>query len=191
MQLFIEAVYRELLAIYSRGKCPTEARQIGLTPGDLASYAIRQVIEHPECFTDKTVLHVANARSQNAFHDLRRRVKSDRGEGARGTREVINDGPVNKDKPKMGSVIQLIPDCHVPQDEWIEQEHHRGVLDRVMRLVPDPAAWRAFDLIVNDGLTQAQVARLLGVSTRTLIRKMNVIRRVTQENAIQVDWQAS
>jgi len=182
-------VYRDLLAIYSRGKYPAEARQLGLTPSDLASYAIQRVIEQPESFADRTPQHVANARAQNAFHDLRRRVKSDRGEGARGTREVVNDGPVNKHNPKLGSIIQLTPDSLVPQDEWVEQEYHRDVLDRIRRLVPDPVTWQALDLIANDGLTQAQAAQLLGVSTRTLIRKMTLLRRVAQEHAIQIGWE--
>lgn len=131
---------------------------------------------------------MANARAQNAFHDLRRRVKSDRGEGARGTREVVNDGPVNKHNPKMGTIIQLIPDSLVPQDEWVEQEYRRKVLNRMKRLVPDPVTWRALDLIANEGLTQTEAAGLLGVSTRTLIRKLNLLRKVAQENAVQIGW---
>lgn len=131
---------------------------------------------------------MANARAQNAFHDLRRRVKSDRGEGARGTREVVNDGPVNKHNPKMGTIIQLIPDSLVPQDEWVEQEYRRKVLNRMKRLVPDPVTWRALDLIANEGFTQTEAAGLLGVSTRTLIRKLNVLRKVAQENAVQIGW---
>ena len=169
---------------------PAEARQLGLTPGDLASFAIRRVIEQPDSFIDKSAQHVANARAQNAFRDFRRRVKSDRGEGARGTREVVNDGPVNKHNPKMGSIIQSVSDGLIPQDEWVEQEYHRQVIERMQRLVPDPISWQALDLIANDGLTQAEAARLLGVSTRTLIRKLTLLRRVAQENATQIGWES-
>ena len=183
-------MYRELLAIYSRGKYSVAARQLGLTPGDLASFAIQRVIEQPDSFIDKTAQHVANARAQNAFRDFRRRVKSDRGEGARGTRKVVNDGPVNKRNPKMGSIIQSVPDALVPQDEWVEQEYHRQVIERMRRLVPDSIVWEALDLITNDGLTQADAARLLGISTRTLIRKLTLLRKVAKENAIQIGWES-
>ena len=64
----------------------------------------------------------------------------------------------------------------------------REVLDRVKRLVPDAVTWRALKLMANDGLTQAQAAGLLGVSTRTLIQKLNVLRRVAQKSAIQIGW---
>jgi predicted DNA-binding protein (UPF0251 family) len=56
------------------------------------------------------------------------------------------------------------------------------------RLVPDPVTWRALDLIANEGLTQTEAAGLLGVSTRTLIRKLNILRKVAQENAVQIGW---
>ena len=63
---------------------------------------------------------------------------------------------------------------------------HREVLNRVKQLVPDAVTWRVLNLMANDGLTQAQAAGLLGVSTRTLIQKLNVLRRLAQENAIQI-----
>jgi predicted DNA-binding protein (UPF0251 family) len=50
--------------------------------------------------------------------------------------------------------------------------------------------WEALDLITNDGLTQADAARLLGISTRTLIRKLTLLRKVAKENAIQIGWES-
>jgi predicted DNA-binding protein (UPF0251 family) len=58
------------------------------------------------------------------------------------------------------------------------------------RLVPDSIVWEALDLITNDGLTQADAARLLGISTRTLIRKLTLLRKVAKENAIQIGWES-
>ena len=185
---FVEDVYLELLRIYSRKKYRALARRLGLSPQDCAEYGIRRVVTHTEEYLDRSPLHVANARAENAFWDLCRRERVDRGEGARGTREVVGDKPINPDSPQRGSIIEGIPSWETPQEDFIDREYYRGVLLKLKALTDDQVAWVGLWLTSVEGLTHGEAALRLGVARRTLWRRVDAVKKIARENQSSLGW---
>jgi RNA polymerase sigma factor (sigma-70 family) len=186
---FIEEVYTALLNIYGRSKYRSRAQALGLSPHDLAAFAIKRVITHTDEYLDKSPQHVANARAENAFNDLCRRQRADRGEGARGTRVVDNDYPVNPNDPDSDSFIEQIPDPNDPLDEWMCREYYSQMLEKLRKLIADDVAWRGFLMTEIDGLTQAEAARQLGVSRETLNRLLRKAREIAMKYREELGWE--
>lgn len=185
---FVEEVYAELLKIYRRQKYRELARRLGLTPFDLAEYAIRRVVLETEEYLHRSPLHVANSRAANAFYDLCRRERVDRGEGARGTREVLGQEPVNPNDPYSGSWVDFIPAAHNPQDELVNRGYYRSVLLKLRAIVVDDLAWSGLWLTAVEGYTSEEAAMKLGVSRKTLWRRIKALQRSAQDRYEDLDW---
>lgn len=185
---FIEEVYITLVSIYGRSKYRSRAQALGLSPQDLAAFAIKRVITHTDDYLDKSPQHVANARAENAFNDLCRRVRADRGEGARGTRVVDNDYPLNPKDPGSGTLIGSIPEASDPYEELMRRDYYSQMLDKIRRLITDHIAWQGFLMTVIDGLTQAEAAKQLGVSRETLNRALGKAREIAMKYREDLGW---
>lgn len=185
---FVEEVYAELLKIYRRSKFREPARLLGLTPFDLAEFAIRRVVMKTEEYLHRSPLHVANSRATNAFYDLCRRERVGRGEGARGTREVVGQEPVDKNNPQSGSWIDFIPAAYNPQDQLVDRGYYRSVLLKLRAIVADELAWSGLWLTAVEGRTAEEAAMMLRVSRKTLWRRMDALQRCAQARFTELGW---
>ena len=174
---FVEETYHALVKIYSLkfGK----ANPYGYTARDIASYAIEKVLRDPAKFMKRTPQHAANAIAKNALQDFWRRQRAQRGQGARNTREVIGDEPVNPDDAGAGTVLDKVTDTIVDPEEWIEREHQQGVIRDVQSLM-SPIAFDGFYLTQIEGLDQAEAAEVLGVTREYLNRQMRAATKKIQ-----------
>ena len=174
---FVEETYAALVKIYSikLGK----ANPYGYTAYDIASYAIEKVLRKPTKYMKRTPQHAANAIAKNALQDFWRRQRAQRGQGARNTREVIGDEPVNPDDAGAGTVLDRVADTIVDPEEWIEREHQHGVIKDVQALM-SPLAFDGFYLTEIVGLDQGQAAEVLGVSRAYLNRQMRAATKKIQ-----------
>lgn len=185
---FVEEVYAELLKIYRGRKYRELGGRLGLTPFDLAEYAIRRVVLQTEEYLHRSPLHVANSRAANAFYDLCRRERVSRGEGARGTREVVGQEPVNPNDPHSGSWVDFVPAAHNPQDELVNRDYYRSVLLKLRAIVVDDLAWSGLWLTAVEGYTAEEAAMKLGVSRKTLWRRTKALQRSAQDRHDDLGW---
>ena len=174
---FVEETYHALVKIYSLkfGK----ANPYGYTARDIASFAIEKVLRDPAKFMKRTPQHAANAIAKNSLQDFWRRQRAQRGQGARNTREVIGDEPVNPDDAGAGTVLDKVTDTVVDPEEWIEREHQQGVIKDVQSLM-SPLAFDGFYLTQIEGLDQGEAAEVLGVSRAYLNRQMRAATKKIQ-----------
>lgn len=174
---FVEETYAALVKIYSLkfGK----ANPYGYTAQDIAGYAIEKVQRDPAKYMQRTPQHAANAIAKNSLQDFWRRQRAQRGQGARGTREVIGDEPVNPDDAGAGTVLDKVADTIVDPEGWIEREHQRGVIKDVQSLM-SPIAFDGFYLTQIEGLDQSQAAAVLGVTREYLNRQMRAATKKIQ-----------
>jgi len=173
---FVEETYAALRKIYSHDG---NANRNGYTALDIASYAIEKVLKNPTKYMMRTPQHTANAIAENALKDFWRRQRAQRGQGARGTREVIGDEPIDADDAGAGTVLDNVTDTIVDPEEWIEREHQHGVIKDVQSLI-SPLAFAGFYLTVIKGLDQGQAAKVLGVSRAHLNRQMRAATKKIQ-----------
>ena len=181
---FVEATYRELRRIYKRQH--SKANRLGLKTNDLANYAINKVIANLDKFMLRTPLHCANAVAKNAFKDLVRRELAQRGHGARGTRTVIGDVPVNHEDPAAGSVIDNHGGGLDDPDSWVERDHRQTVLGEVSELISQ-LAFDGFVLTTINGLSQGEAAEVLDVSRTHLNKEMKKATRLLQGLGVSYD----
>jgi len=181
---FVEETYAALVKTYSLKF--GNANPFGYTAHDIASYAIEKVLRDPTKYMKRTPQHAANAIAKNALQDFWRRQHAQRGQGARNTRKVIGDEPVNPDDAGAGTVLDKIVDPTADQDEWIEHEHRQGVIKDVQSLI-SPLAFAGFYLTEIEGLDQGEAAAVLGVSRAHLNRQMRAATKKIQALATSYD----
>jgi len=175
---YVEETYAALVKTYSLKF--GNANPFGYTAHDIASYAIEKVLRNPtKYYMKRTPQHAANAIAKNALQDFWRRQHAQRGQGARNTRKVIGDEPVNPDDAGAGTVLDKIVDPTADQDEWIEREHRQGVIKDVQSLI-SPLAFAGFYLTEIEGLDQGEAAEVLGVSRAHLNRQMRAATKKIQ-----------
>ena len=174
---FVEETYHALVKIYSLkfGK----ANPYGYTARDIANFAVEKVLRDPVKYMKRTPQHAANAIAKNSLQDFWRRQRAQRGQGARNTRVVIGDEPVNTDDADAGTVLDTVADTIVDPEEWIEREHRRGVIDDVQSLM-SALAFDGFYLTEIEGLDQGQAAEVLGVTREYLNRQMRAATKKIQ-----------
>jgi DNA-directed RNA polymerase specialized sigma24 family protein len=186
-EAFVEAVHRALGQIYRRPHFRSMARQFGLLPDEIIHEVMMPIFKNPAKFMAHTPYHVANRMAKSRFMSLRRKEMSQRGQGSRGTREVVGDEPVNAPAPGMGSVIDRVSGSLGDSETWVEQDHYKTVLQKLEPLISN-TAWKALWLTEIEGLTQAEAAHQLGVCTRTVIRAINRARAIAHANRDEIGW---
>ena len=181
---FVEKTYAALVKIYSR----EPAHPYGYTAHDYAGFAIEKVVRDPVKYMTRTPQHAANAIAANSAEDFRRRQLAQRGHGARNERVVIGDEPIYQEGEEVGSVLGNVAGTVVDAEQWIEDEHLRGVIADVQSLM-SPLAFEGFYLTVIEGLDQAAAAKVLGVSREHLNREMNAAKKEIQALGISYrEW---
>ena len=169
---FVEATYRALQKViaYKFAK----KNLYGQQPDDIANFAIEKVIKRVEYYMRKhqSPLHAANAIATNAFIDSVRREWAQRGHGARGTRKVVGDQPINRDEPDGASIISEHDGMIVDPEAWIDEDHCEQLIAKIREVV-SPLAFEGFVLTEIHGLTQAQAAERLGCGREHLNREMS------------------
>jgi len=185
---YVEQTYRAMQKIIARKF--RKANLMGQQFDDIANFAIEKVVKDVDVFMRKypSPLHCANAVATNAFLDSVRRERAQRGHGARGTRTVVGDVPINPSKPDKGSVISNHIGEVVDPEAWIEQEHLCEMLGEVQEVMSH-LAFSGFYLTEIEGLTQAQAAKQLKVSLGHLNREMNSARRQLNEMRTRKNWE--
>jgi len=170
-QRFVEATYQALLKIYSRKFA--NANVYDLQAADVAGFAIEKVLMNVEKYLKRgrTPLHTANAIAENAFLDMLRRQRVQRGQGARNTRTVLGDVPISSEEPDLGTILENLPGEVIDPEAWIEEDHRKKVIADVQELMSE-LAFNGFVLTAVHGLTQDAAAAALGVSRCHLNREM-------------------
>lgn len=130
--------------------------------------------------------HAANAIATNSFIDSIRRELAQRGHGARGTRAVIGDNPLNRDEPGAGSVIDNVSADIANPDRWVDDEHRDLVIAEVRELIP-ALAFEGFVLTAINGYTQDEAAEILGVTRCHLNKVMRKATRLLQRGGVSYD----
>lgn len=181
---FVEQTYRALQRIYKRQHA--KANRFGLKPNDVANFAIKIVIANLDKHMRRSPLHCANAVATNAFKDLVRRELAQRGHGARGTRTVIGDEPVNREDSGAGSVIDNYGGGLDDPDSWVERDHRQTVIGEVSELISQ-LAFDGFVLTTINGLTQGDAAKQLGVSRTHLNKEMKKATRLLKSLGVSYD----
>ena len=184
---YVEAVYAHLCKAF--GHKIAKANQYGLQPHDIAGFAIEKVINNIALYQAryKTPLHAANAIATNAFIDAIRREWAQRGQGARGTRGVLGDIPVNTNQSDGASILDNFEGSIVDIEQWIEDDYHRELLSDIQELI-SPLAWEGLVLTEINGLTQKQAAKLLGVGREHLNREINKAKKIAKNMLNDNDW---
>jgi DNA-directed RNA polymerase specialized sigma24 family protein len=181
---FVEQTYRALQRICKRRFA--KANRLGLKPDDIANFAIKIVIANLDKHMRRSPIHCANAVATNAFNDLVRRELSQRGHGARGTRTVIGDEPINREDSGAGSVIENYGGGLDDPDSWVERNHRETVLGEVSELI-SRLAFDGFVLTTINGLSQGEAAEVLGVSRTHLNKEMKKATRLLQGLGVSYD----
>lgn len=182
-------MYTAILTIYQRAKYRSLARPFGLDPRDLAAYAIERVITHTHEYLGRSPQHVANARAENAFFDLCRRERADRGEGSRGTRSVINDRPVNPSDRDSGTLVERVRESEGALEKWIQRDYYNTILENLRTAIADEFAWQGYLLTEIEGLTQADAAKKLGVTREKLNRTLGAARGIAIRHRQALGWE--
>ena len=186
---FVEQTYRELQRIYKRQHA--KANRLGLKPNDIANFAINKVIANLDKYMLRTPLHCANAIAKNAFKDLVRRELAQRGHGARGTRAVIGDEPVNREDSAAGSVLDNHSGGIIDPESWVERDHQQSVLGKVSELISQ-LAFDGFVLTTINEFTQEEAAQMLGVSRTHLNKEMKKATRLLQSLGVSYgQWEVN
>lgn len=183
---FVEETYGALRKIIARKFA--KANLYGQQFDDIASFAIEKVIKHVDRYmrSHQSPLHAANAVATNAFIDSIRRELAQRGHGARGTRTVIGDNPLNRDEPGAGSVIDNLSSSIADIDRWVDDEHHQLVIGEVRELIP-ALAFEGFVLTAINGYTQDEAANMLGVTRTHLNKVMKKATRLIMSHGISYE----
>jgi DNA-directed RNA polymerase specialized sigma24 family protein len=181
---FVEKTYHALVKIYSR----MPAHPHAYTAHDYAGFAIEKVLRNPAEYMKRTPQHAANAIAKNSLQDFWRRQHAQRGQGARSTRVVIGDEPIYQEDEEVGSVLGNVAGTVVDAEQWIEDEHLRGVIADVQSLM-SPLAFEGFRLTEIEGLDQGEAARVLSVSRSHLNREMSAAKKKIQALGISFrEW---
>jgi RNA polymerase sigma factor (sigma-70 family) len=178
---FVEQTYAALVKTYSQRF--TKATLYGVTAHDVANYAIKKVVANVAKFQRLTPQHAANAIAKNSYRDFWRRERAQRGHGARGTRVVLGDKPVNADEPDQGSVLDNHAGTIVDPESWVDDDHRQNVIEDVQDLM-SALAFDGFYLTEIEGLDQGEAAELLGVSRTYLNKQMRKATKRIQELGI-------
>lgn len=183
---FIEATYLALLKIYSRKYL--KASLFGLQPADLANYAIQKVVANISKYLHRTPVHTANAVAKSAYLDLLRRERAQRGHGARGTRTVLGDNPINPEDPDSGTIIDNHAAGIIDPETWIEADHRGNMISGVRELMSE-LAFHGFVLTSIHDLTQEEAAVALGVTRSHLNKEMRkATKRLKELGASRENW---
>lgn len=177
---FVEATHRALKKVLARKFA--KANLYGQQIDDIAQFAIEKVIKQVDKFMSRhqSPEHAANAIAKNAFIDSVRREWAQRGHGARGTRVVVGDKPLDRNDPNGPGLIDAYAGDVVDPESWIEREHQIDLIERLQGLMTT-LAFEGFVLTAIHELSQEQAAVQLGVSREHLNREMGKAQRFIKQ----------
>lgn len=134
----------------------------------------------------KTPQHCANAIGSTIGLDAFRRNSAQRGEGARRTRRVLGDKPINSDDPNGDTVLTTMEGSLGDPEGWILRDDFAELLRKVSDLVGEFAV-ECFELVESQGLTQAEAARYLGCSREQVNREINKAKKAVL--SLRPEWE--